>query len=106
MSQAAGKSVGMERLTQVLIAPHVSEKSAVLADSAGQHVFKVQPNATKNEIKNAVEKLFQVKVLSVRTVNVQGKKKRFGRVMGKRSDWKKAYVRLETGHDIDLTGME
>lgn len=100
------QTVGMERLTQVLIAPHVSEKSAVLADSASQHVFKVLPNATKQEIKSAVEQLFQVKVASVQTVNVQGKKKRFGRTMGKRSDWKKAYVRLEDGHDIDLTGME
>lgn len=100
------QSVGIERLTQVLIAPHVSEKSAILADGANQHVFKVLPNANKVEIKQAVEKLFQVKVVSVRTENVQGKKKRFGRVMGKRSDWKKAYVRLEAGHDIDLTGME
>ncbi len=98
--------VGMERLSQVLIAPHVSEKSAILADSASQHVFKVLPNASKQEIKNAVEQLFQVKVASVRTVNVRGKNKRFGRVMGKRSDWKKAYVRLEDGHDIDFTGME
>ena len=105
MSQSAS-SVGMERLTQVLIAPHVSEKSAVLADSASQHVFKVLPNASKQEIKSAVEQLFQVKVASVRTVNVRGKNKRFGRVMGKRSDWKKAYVRLEEGHDIDFTGME
>ena len=98
--------MSMERLTQVLIAPHVSEKSAGLADSANQHVFKVLPNASKQEIKSAVEQLFQVKVASVKTVNVSGKKKRFGRTLGKRSDWKKAYVRLETGHDIDLTGME
>lgn len=100
------QSISMERLTQVLVAPHVSEKSATLADSTNQHVFKVLPNASKQEIKSAVEQLFQVKVASVRTVNVQGKNKRFGRIMGKRSDWKKAYVRLETGHDIDLTGME
>jgi large subunit ribosomal protein L23 len=96
----------MERLTKVEVAPNVSEKSAGLADSSSQHVFKVLPNASKQEIKSAVEQLFQVKVASVRTVNVQGKNKRFGRIMGKRSDWKKAYVRLETGHDIDLTGME
>ena len=100
------QSINMERLTQVLVAPHVSEKAATLADSTNQHVFKVLPNASKQEIKNAVEQLFQVKVASVRTANVQGKNKRFGRIMGKRSDWKKAYVRLETGHDIDLTGME
>ena len=98
--------MSMERLTQVLIAPHVSEKSAGLADDSNQHVFKVLPNASKQEIKSAVEQLFQVKVASVRTVNVQGKTKRFGRSLGKRSDWKKAYVKLEAGHDIELTGME
>ena len=95
-----------ERLTQVLVAPHVSEKSAGLADSQNQHVFKVLPNATKQEIKDAVEQLFNVKVSAVRTVNMKGKVKRFGRSMGKRSDWKKASVRLEQGHDIELSGME
>lgn len=95
-----------ERLTQVLVAPHVSEKSAGLADSQNQHVFKVLPNATKQEIKDAVEQLFNVKVSTVRTVNMKGKVKRFGRAMGKRSDWKKAYVRLEPGHDIEFSGME
>ena len=95
-----------ERLTQVLVAPHVSEKSAGLADAQNQHVFKVLPDATKQEIKNAVEQLFNVKVATVRTMNMKGKVKRFGRTMGKRSDWKKAYVRLEPGHDIELSGME
>ena len=98
--------MSLERLSQVLVAPHVSEKSANLADSSNQHVFKVLPNAKKQEIKDAVEQLFNVKVASVRTVNMQGKNKRFGRTLGKRKDWKKAYVRLETGHDIDLSGME
>lgn len=98
--------MNMERLAQVLLAPHVSEKSAGLADSQNQHVFKVLPGANKQEIKTAVEQLFQVKVASVRIMNVQGKKKRFGRTLGKRKDWKKAYVRLEAGHDIDLSGME
>ena len=98
--------MSIERLSQILVAPHVSEKSAGLADSSNQHVFKVLPNASKQEIKSAVEKMFQVKVASVKTVNVQGKTKRFGKSFGKRSDWKKAYVRLEAGHDIDFTGME
>ena len=98
--------MSIERLTQVLIAPHVSEKSTGLADAANQHVFKVLPGAGKQEIKNAVEQLFQVKVAAVRTVRVRGKKKRFGRMSGRRSDWKKAYVRLAAGHDIDLTGMQ
>ncbi len=95
-----------ERLTQVLLAPHVSEKTAGLADSQNQHVFKVLPNASKQEIKSAVELLFNVKVAAVRTSNVKGKVKRFGRTMGKRGDWKKAYVRLEAGHDIDMSGMD
>ena len=98
--------MSLERLSQVLVAPHVSEKSANLADSENQHVFKVLPNAKKQEIKDAVEQLFNVKVASVRTINMQGKNKRFGRTLGKRKDWKKAYVRLEAGHDIDLSGME
>lgn len=98
--------MSIERLSQVLVAPHVSEKSAGLADDSNQHVFKVLPNASKQEIKNAVEQMFQVKVASVQTVNVRGKNKRFGRTFGKRSDWKKAYVRLEAGHDIEFTGME
>ena len=95
-----------ERLTQVLLAPHVSEKTAGLADTQNQHVFKVLPNASKQEIKSAVELLFNVKVAAVRTSTVKGKVKRFGRTMGKRSDWKKAYVRLEAGHDIDMSGMD
>ena len=98
--------MSMERLTQVLVSPHVSEKAAGLADSQNQHVFKVLPDADKQEIKNAVEEMFKVKVASVRTSNMKGKNKRFGRVFGKRSDWKKAYVLLEPGHDIDLSGME
>ena len=98
--------MSIERLSQILVAPHVSEKSAGLADDSNQHVFKVLPNASKQEIKNAVEQMFQVKVASVQTVNVRGKNKRFGRTFGKRSDWKKAYVRLEADHDIEFTGME
>lgn len=98
--------MSIERLSQVLVAPHVSEKAALLADGANQHVFKVLPDAKKEEIKDAVEQMFQVKVAAVRTVNVNGKQKRFGRTFGKRKDWKKAYVRLEQGHDIDLSGME
>lgn len=96
----------MERLTQVLLAPHVSEKTAGLADTQNQHVFKVLANANKQEIKSAVEEMFKVKVAAVRTTNMKGKAKRFGRIMGKRSDWKKAYILLEAGHDIDMSGME
>ena len=98
--------MNLERLSQLLVAPHVSEKAAMIADSNNQHVFKVLPGASKEEVKNAVEQMFNVKVETVRTVNVIGKQKRFGRTLGKRSDWKKAYVRLAEGHDIDLSGME
>ena len=95
-----------ERLMQVLLGPHISEKTTVAADSARQVVFKVRPDATKRDISNAVEKLFKVKVDNVTVVNVKGKTKRFGRVQGRRPDWKKAYVRLAPGHDIDFVGAE
>ena len=106
---------GINKVTKLSIAQlnrkvaHVrarAEKAAMIADSNNQHVFKVLPGASKEEVKNAVEQMFNVKVETVRTVNVIGKQKRFGRTLGKRSDWKKAYVRLAEGHDIDLSGME
>lgn len=95
-----------ERLMKILLSPHVSEKSAMLGDISNQVVFKVAKDATKSEIKGAVEFLFSVKVRAVRVVNVKGKHKRFGRIFGRRSDWKKAYVALETGHEIDFIGLE
>jgi len=93
-----------ERLMKILLSPVVSEKSAMAADKSNQFGFKVVPDATKPEIAQAVELLFEVKVRDVRTVNVKGKQKRFGAMMGRRNDWKKAYVRLEDGHDIDFAG--
>ena len=95
-----------ERLMRILIAPHVSEKSARVADASNQVVFRVLPDACKPEIKRAVEKLFNVEVDHVRTLSVKGKRKMFQRTPGKRSDWKKAYVRLKPGHDIDFIGGE
>lgn len=95
-----------ERLMKILVAPHVSEKSARVADESNQVVFRVLPDACKPEIKRAVEKLFNVEVDHVRTVSVKGKRKMFQRTPGKRSDWKKAYVRLKPGHDIDFIGGE
>jgi len=91
-----------ERLMKVLLAPVVSEKSAV-AGEAGQVVFKVATDATKPEIKRAVETMFDVNVEQVRVVKVKGKNKRFGALQGRRSDWKKAYVRLQEGQDIDFS---
>ena len=97
--------MNQERVFQILKSPHISEKSAVLGDNANQAVFRVATNAQKSEIKTAVEQLFNVKVSDVRTVNVKGKTKRQGMRRGKRSDWKKAYVSLEQGHEIDLASI-
>ncbi|MBA2492815.1 MAG: 50S ribosomal protein L23 [Gammaproteobacteria bacterium] len=94
--------MSQERLMKVLLAPHVSEKSTLAADSARQHVFKVLPDATKSEVKHAVEMLFSVQVMQVRMLNVKGKLKRHGARRGRRSDWKKAYVQLAPGNDISL----
>ena len=95
-----------ERLFKVLVAPHISEKATILADKNDQYVFRVAPDATKPEIKTAVEALFDVKVQSVQTVNIKGKTKRTARGMGKRNDVRKAYVRLEAGQDIDFADAE
>ncbi|MDD2814927.1 MAG: 50S ribosomal protein L23 [Thiotrichaceae bacterium] len=94
------------RLMQVLLAPYVSEKASRTTEKNNQFVFKVATNATKLEVKQAVELLFSVKVDSVQTVNVLGKRKNFGRTRGKRSDWKKAYVGLQAGYDINFAGAE
>ncbi|MCU7919968.1 MAG: 50S ribosomal protein L23 [Candidatus Thiodiazotropha sp. (ex Dulcina madagascariensis)] len=91
-----------ERLMKVLLSPIVSEKSSVVADANRQYIFRVTTDATKREIARAVEKLFEVEVERVQVVNVKGKQKRFGQVNGRRSDWKKAYVRLKPGSDIDF----
>ncbi|RLA20896.1 MAG: 50S ribosomal protein L23 [Gammaproteobacteria bacterium] len=90
-------------LMQILQSPVVSEKSSIAADKSNRFVFKVQKTATKPQIKKAVELMFDVKVESVQVLNVKGKSKRFGRFMGKRSDWKKAYVKLKSGFDIDFS---
>jgi len=95
-----------ERLTQVIVGPHVSEKSTSSADRNRQVVFKVRRDATKAEVKRAVEFLFEVKVDRVTVTRVPGKTKRFGLSRGKRSDWKKAYVRLAPGHDLDFISAE
>lgn len=98
--------MNQERLLQILLAPHVSEKASRVAEQANQVVFKVRPDATRPEIKSAVESLFNVKVKGVTVLNVKGKNKRFGGRFGKRSDWKKAYVSLEAGHQIDFLTAE
>lgn len=99
-------TTGKERLTTILIAPHVSEKSARLAGEGNQYVFRVRTDATRPEIRAAVQYMFDVKVGSVRVVNLPGKRKRFGRSPGQRQAWKKAYVRLVAGQTIELSGAE
>lgn len=95
-----------ERLSRILIGPVVSEKSTRVADQSKQMVFKVLPDARKPEIRKAVEKMFGVTVTRVQVSNVKGKIKRFGQTVGRRSDWKKAYVTLAEGSDIDFVGAE
>jgi large subunit ribosomal protein L23 len=91
-----------EFLLQLITSPVVTEKTAIAADTSNQYVFKVLSSANKIEIKAAVEKLFEVDVVSVKTLNVKGKTKRFGRLIGKRSDVKKAYVRIKSGQEIEF----
>ena len=92
-----------ERLMKVLLSPVISEKAA-MAEVNAQYAFRVVPDATKREIGRAVELMFDVKVDRVQVLNVKGKTKRFGRRMGKRPNWRKAYVRLQSGHKIDFGG--
>ena len=94
--------MNQERLMQIIQGPVVSEKSNRLTEKYNQIVLKVLPNATKTEIKAAVELLLEVKVASVRTVLLKGKQKHFGRFVGRRSDVKKAYVSLAEGQNLDL----
>lgn len=93
-----------ERLMNVLVQPHVSEKAANVADKGNQYVFRVLEDATKGEVKAAVELMFEVKVEGVNLLNRSGKTRRFKNVAGRRNGYKKAYVRLESGQSIDFTG--
>jgi large subunit ribosomal protein L23 len=94
--------MNQQRLMKILVAPIVSEKSTMIADKNEQVAFKVVPDATKHEIKAAVELLFKVEVESVRVLNAKGKIKRFGRSAGRRSDVRKAYVCLKPGQEINF----
>lgn len=91
--------MNQERLLTILQAPHISEKATRYAS---QYIFKVVKNATKPEIKAAVEEIFKVNVKAVRICNVKGKRTRFGRTMGRHKDWKKAYVMLKEGQEIEI----
>ncbi len=90
-----------EQLMSVLIAPHVTEKTSLAMQNHNQYTFRVRRDATKTDVKKAVELMFDVKVKGVQVVNEPGKRRRFGKSLGRTQDWKKAYVSLERGQTID-----
>ena len=94
-----------ERLYKVVLGAHISEKATLIADEANQIAFKVAKDATRPEIKEAIEKIYGVAVKNVTVLNVKGKMKRSWRGISKRPGWKKAYVRLEEGQDIDFSSI-
>ena len=100
------QTANQERLLKVLLAPVVSEKSTYVADKYEQVIFRVARDASKPEIKAAVELLFKVEVDSVQVSNVKGKQKRFGSNMGRRRNWKKAYICLKPGQEINFAAGE
>ncbi len=95
-----------ERMMTIIVGPHLSEKSTNVGEASNQVVFRVRTDAKKSEIREAVEKLFEVKVDAVQVMNVKGKNKRFKGYPGRRPDWKKAYVSLAEGSEIDFLGAE
>jgi large subunit ribosomal protein L23 len=102
----AAKKYNAEQLMNVVLAPVVSEKSTFVADKNRQYVFRVADGATKPEIKAAIELMFKTKVENVTVLNVHGKERRFGRLSGRRRNWKKAYVRLAEGQEINFAATE
>jgi large subunit ribosomal protein L23 len=98
--------MNQERLLKTILSPHVSEKTTVGAEKQNQYVFQVAETATKPEIKDAIEALFNAKVKSVRIVNVRPKKKLFRGFEGKRKAWKKAYVTLQADQKIEMVGAQ
>ena len=102
----ATKKYAADRLMNVVLAPVVSEKSTMVADKNRQYVFRVADRATKPEIKAAIELMFKTKVEDVTVLNVHGKERRFGRTIGRKRNWKKAYVRLAEGQEINFAATE
>jgi large subunit ribosomal protein L23 len=102
----SSKAMNQDRIMTVLVGPHISEKSSIVAELNNQICFKVRCDSTKKEIAQAVEMMFEVKVEGVTVSNVRGKSKRFGQTQGKRADWKKAYVKLAAGDEIDFLGAD
>ncbi|ACT49552.1 MULTISPECIES: 50S ribosomal protein L23 [Methylovorus] len=106
MSANLNQIATQDRLLQVILAPQITEKATYVADKNQQIAFKVRTDATKPEIKAAVELVFKVEVAAVTVANVKGKVKRAGRVLGRRKDWKKAYVSLKPGQEINFAAGE
>ena len=102
----SARQFSQERLMKVLLAPQISEKATYVAEKHEQVIFRVAPDATKPEIKAAVELMFKVNVDDVQVANVKGKVKRAGRYVGRRNNWKKAYVRLSSGQEINFAASE
>lgn len=97
-------NMNQEKLMAVLLGPVVSEKATRVSEQGNQVVFRVRRDADKDLVRRAVEKMFEVKVTRVQIVNVRGKNKRFGQSVGVRSNWKKAYVSLAEGSQINIVG--
>lgn len=100
--------IDQERLLKVILAPYISEKATFIGEKNNQTVFRVATDATKKEIKAAIELLWQeqkIEVENVRTINVRGKQKRFGRYVGRRTDWKKAIVNIKAGQELSYTNL-
>ena len=102
----AAKKYNIDQLMNIVLAPVVSEKSTFVADRNRQYVFRVADDATKPQIKAAIELMFKTKVEDVTVLNVHGKERRFGRLSGRRRNWKKAYVRLAEGQEINFAATE
>ena len=94
----------IDKSLQTILAPQITEKATMIADKNNQVAFKVKKSATKSDVKTAIETMFKVEVTSVNILNMSGKTKRSGRIIGKRNDWKKAYVCIKSGQEINLTG--
>lgn len=108
-AKSSAKPVSIARqhqLMQVLLGPTVSEKSTMVGDKHNQYVFRVERAATKTDVKAAIELMFKVEVEGVQVLNVRGKEKRTGRFIGRRNSWKKAYVRLKAGQEINFAEGE
>ncbi len=106
ISSALNSTYNKERLYKIILGPHISEKVSVLGDDKSQYAFKVLKDATKGEVKKAVEELFQVTVTDVSVLNVKGKVKRTARGFSRKKNWKKAYVSVQEGQEIDYMVVE